>query len=115
MVREDLVKRRNFKVYCAAESETDLLPLTLFQMEHLSKSTKIVFEAMFRLRTGEEGFKAKYPNLRTQKEYFNEKVTADLKYGSLCQIYICGSPEMNASIGQIMIENEVSSESYHFM
>jgi NAD(P)H-flavin reductase len=115
VVREDLIKKRSFKLYCAAESETDLLPLALFQMEHLSKSTKIMFEAVFRLRSGEDRFKGKYPNLMTQKEYFNEKVTADLKYGSVCQIYICGSPEMNASMGQIMQENEVSSESYHFM
>ena len=30
LVKEDLIKRRLFKLYCAAESTSDLLPLALF-------------------------------------------------------------------------------------
>lgn len=32
LVQEDLIKSRSFKLYCAAESMSDLLPLTLFQL-----------------------------------------------------------------------------------
>ena len=49
LVKEDLIKRRSFKLYCAAESVSDLLPLTLYQVEYLSKSQKIRFEAVFRI------------------------------------------------------------------
>jgi hypothetical protein len=32
LIQEDLIKRRSFKLYCAAASMSDLLPLTLFQI-----------------------------------------------------------------------------------
>ena len=71
LVREDLIKKRSFKLYCAAESVSDLLPLTLYQIECLSKSQKIRFEAVFRIRNNVEEFRKKYPSIKTQKEFFN--------------------------------------------
>lgn len=32
LIQEDLIRRRSFKLYCAAESTIDLLALTLFQI-----------------------------------------------------------------------------------
>ncbi len=102
LVKEDLIKKRSFKLYCAAESTSDLLPLTLFQIEHLAKSEKINFEAIFRIHNNPDEFGRKYPSIKTQKEFFNENIIGELKYGAISQIYVCGPPGMNAVIGEIL-------------
>lgn len=68
-----------------------------------------------RIRKNQELIKKSYTSIKLQKEYFNENIKSVVKMGDISQIYLCGSPLMNAAIGKLLVEEGVKQNLYHFM
>ena len=48
-----------------------------------------------------------FKNISAQREYFDSQVEEKITQANLAQVYICGPPNMNESMGKLMIRKKV--------
>jgi ferredoxin-NADP reductase len=91
--------------------------LSLFQISHLCDSKFVKFTCKFRACKGEDIqlCKNRFSQIELTNGYFDETVRKLIHDGNLAKIYICGSPQFNASIGKVMVDSQVEEDIYHFM
>ncbi len=56
-----------------------------------------------------------FKNISAQREYFDSQVEKKITQANLAQVYICGPPNMNESMGKLMIRKKVDEKRYHFV
>ena len=61
-----------------------------------------------RVSQDEEMIKKNFKSIKLQKDYFDSAVEAHIDKKTLAQLYICGPPNMNESMGKLMMRKKVN-------